>query len=192
MEAHHPPLSEYDMARLEQIARNEAKLSELGLLAARSLRAPRAAGEPAPKRPRLPRPARQPTEPARRSERALLAKAAEDARRERGEDASSALGSGGQATALARLSRDRGEPSGAGLGDGAATDREPPQTDSSRSQAADLEALERLGVGNEVPGPSTKASVMQLASRGRCPKFSKCVLALLRCVAAWSGALRTP
>lgn len=168
-----PPLSAYELDRLEQIARNEAKLSELGLLSSKPLRcAP--SRQSAPKRPRPPPTPKEPAAPVRRSARALAIEGAERERRERHAEATLTRGTAGSPVALVAQPRLRGEPSAAGL-----EPAEQAQLDasagSSRSEAADLEALARLGVGNEVPGPATKASVMELASRGRCPKFSKCV-----------------
>lgn len=160
-------LSQYEKERLEQIARNEAKLSELGLLSARQ-RHPAQARPPPPKRPRQHPAAKPPSQPVRRSERQTrAANAAEQTRSGPGEEAARAP------AASSPPARERGTPSGAGLGPAERLEREPVPVGSSRSEVADLEALARLGVGNEVPGPATKASVMELASRGRCPKFSK-------------------
>jgi hypothetical protein len=172
-------LSAYERSRLETIARNTAKLGELGLLNSQLGGAPPARRPPAPKRARPPADAvaRAPTAPTRRSERALgMQQVAESARADRSATADDTDASRAQPRGSAP--RDRGEPSIAGLRASPAVERDAPTAGSSRSEKASVEALAQLGVGKEIPGPPTKASVMAFASDGRqCPKFSKCVRA---------------
>jgi hypothetical protein len=167
-------LPPYERARLAQIAQNQAKLAELGLLNAQSRQPSRSRSAPAPKRPRTAAAQRVPAVPVRRSARGLDAKAAEEVRREE-EEAAAAAGLADSSPGKKQAARERGEPSVSGLSGSVCIEREDPTVGSSRSQQALLDALERLGVGNEVPGPPTKASVMEFASNGPCPKFSKYV-----------------
>lgn len=169
-------LTPYERARLEQIAQNRAVLDGLGLLGQPTAPPPSASATRQPasasrKPSRVTK--RSPEElgiEVRRSSRVRRAPAETPAAEDR-RGAEKQRATADKPTSQASPSQPRVASEAGLLADD--TDQGMAQPGSSRAVSANLDALEQLGIGGEIPGPPTKASVMEFASRASCPKFSK-------------------